>query len=62
MQGIPNESRTIRDQLLFAMKEGEFARCDRLPRESLLSQQLGLSRTQLRDILASLASSPAATA
>lgn len=54
MQGIPNESRTIRDQLLFAMKEGEFARCDRLPRESLLSQQLGISRTQLRDILASL--------
>ena len=54
MESMPNESKTIRAQLLYAMKEGEFANCDRLPRESLLSEQLGISRTQLRDILASL--------
>ena len=54
MESMPNESKTIRAQLLYAMKEGEFANCDRLPRESMLSEQLGISRTQLRDILASL--------
>lgn len=54
MESMPNESKTIRAQLLYAMKEGEFSACDRLPRESLLSEQLGISRTQLRDILASL--------
>ena len=36
------------------MREGEYAHCDRLPRESVLSEKLGISRTQLRDILASL--------
>lgn len=54
MESMPNESKTIRAQLLCAMKEGEFSKCGRLPRESLLSEQLGISRTQLRDILASL--------
>ena len=51
---IPDETKTIRAQLLTAMKEGEYANCDRLPRESVLSELLGISRTQLRDILASL--------
>lgn len=36
------------------MKEGQFASCSRLPRESVLAEMLGISRTQLRDILASL--------
>ena len=49
---IPDETKTIRAQLLTAMKEGEYANCDRLPRESVLSELLGISRTQLRDILA----------
>ena len=54
MPRVLDESKTIRTQLLTAMKEGEFSHCDRLPRESVLSEQLGISRTQLRDILASL--------
>ena len=54
MPRVLDETKTIRTQLLTAMKEGEFSNCDRLPRESVLSEQLGISRTQLRDILASL--------
>ena len=54
MSRIPDASKTIRAQLLSAMKDGEFSECERLPRESVLSEQLGISRTQLRDILASL--------
>ena len=49
-----NPSKSIRAQLLTAMRTGEYAHCDRLPRESVLSEKLGISRTQLRDILASL--------
>lgn len=44
----------IRDRLLTAMREGEYAHCPRLPRENVLSEQLGISRTQLRDVLALL--------
>jgi len=51
---IQDETKTIRAQLLAAMKDGEYSKCDRLPRESVLSELLGISRTQLRDILASL--------
>ncbi len=54
MREQPGEARTIRSQLLTAMKEGEYAACGRLPRESVLAEKLGISRTQLRDILASL--------
>ena len=36
------------------MRSGEFSACERLPRESVLAESLGISRTQLRDILASL--------
>ena len=54
MPRVSDESKTIRAQLLSAMKEGEYAACERLPRESVLSERLGISRTQLRDILASL--------
>lgn len=48
------QPRTLRAQLLYAMREGEYAQCDRLPRESVLAESLGISRTQLRDILAML--------
>lgn len=48
------QSKTIRAQLLASMKNGEYASSERLPRESVLSERLGISRTQLRDILASL--------
>lgn len=47
-------TKTIRAQLLSAMKDGKYAKTPRLPRESVLSESLGISRTQLRDILASL--------
>ena len=36
------------------MHTGEYSTCERLPRESVLSELLGISRTQLRDILSSL--------
>jgi GntR family transcriptional regulator len=54
MRSQPSQSKTIRAQLLSAMKDGEFSSCERLPRESVLAEKLGISRTQLRDILASL--------
>ena len=44
----------IRERLLWEMKEGMFAQCERLPRETMLSEKLGISRTQLRDALAAL--------
>lgn len=47
-------SKSIRAELLTAMRTGEYAHCDRLPRESVLSEKLGISRTQLRDILSTL--------
>lgn len=49
-----NQSKTIRQELLDAMRSGEYAHSERLPRESVLAEKLGISRTQLRDILASL--------
>lgn len=49
-----NQSKTIRLELLDAMRSGEYAHSERLPRESVLAEKLGISRTQLRDILASL--------
>ena len=54
MSRVLDETKTIRAQLLASMKDGEYSQCDRLPRESVLSELLGISRTQLRDILASL--------
>ena len=50
----PDPSRTIRQYLLQAMQTGEYSHGSRLPRESVLAEKLGISRTQLRDILASL--------
>ena len=49
MSQNPRQSKSIRAQLLTAMQVGEYAHCDRLPRESVLSEMLGISRTQLRD-------------
>ena len=54
MSSQPSQAKTIRSQLLSAMRSGEYADCARLPRESVLAEKLGISRTQLRDILASL--------
>ena len=49
-----SHTKAIRAQLLASMRAGEYAQCERLPRESVLCVRLGISRTQLRDILASL--------
>ena len=49
-----NQPKSIRAQLLASMQAGEYSTCERLPRESVLAELLGISRTQLRDILASL--------
>ena len=44
----------LRLKLIEEMRTGRFADCDRLPRETVLSEQYGISRTHLRDILAQL--------
>ena len=54
MSTQPDQSRTIRTRLLHDMRAGIYASAQRLPRESVLAGNLGISRTQLRDILASL--------
>lgn len=54
MSTQPTQNRTIRTQLLADMRSGIYSACERLPRESILAETLGISRTQLRDILASL--------
>ena len=54
MNSHMSHTKAIRAQLLASMRTGEYARCERLPRESVLCVKLGISRTQLRDILASL--------
>lgn len=54
MSSQTTQDKTIRAQLLYDMKDGIYAGKDRLPRESILADKLGISRTQLRDILASL--------
>jgi len=48
------DSDSIRGKLLYEMKSGIFAECDRLPRENILAEMLGISRTHLRDILPEL--------
>ena len=44
----------IRHQLLHEMRFGQYANIERLPRETILAEQFGISRTRLRDILAQL--------
>ena len=47
-------AKDIHAQLIQQMRSGVYANCTQLPRESELSKALGISRTQLRDILAVL--------
>ena len=49
-----DEVRTVREQLLTEMRIGKYREGKRLPRETVLSEELGISRTQLRDTLAGL--------
>lgn len=48
------EPADIRHKLLSEMKNGQYASCEHLPRETILAEQFGISRTRLRDILAQL--------
>ncbi len=48
------DARNYKIKLLDEMKNGRFAHCDRLPRETELAEMLGISRTQLRDVLSEL--------
>lgn len=54
MSNQHDQVKPLRDLLISAMIDGEYSTCDRLPRESILSEKMGISRTQLRDILAAL--------
>lgn len=47
-------SKSIQKMLLDEMKNGIYSKSDRLPRETVLSETLGISRTQLRDALSNL--------
>lgn len=44
----------IRHKLLWEMKNGQYSSCEHLPRETVLAEEFGISRTRLRDILAQL--------
>ena len=48
------QPKMIRTYLVEAMKTGVYAHARHLPPESVLSEELGISRTQLRDVLAGL--------
>ncbi len=54
MELLTKDDKTVRMLLLTEMKSGSFADCDRLPRETILAEELGISRTQLRDALSDL--------
>ena len=48
------DARNFKLKLLDEMKNGRFAQCDRLPRETELAELLSISSTQLRDTLSEL--------
>lgn len=54
MSSHTNAADTIRARLFRAMKSGEYSSCAHLPPEKELAETLGISRTQLRDVLAAL--------
>ena len=44
------QSKTIRAQLLASMKSGEYASSERLPRESVLAEKLGISTAKVYSV------------
>lgn len=54
MSTVLPRTQTIRTYLVSAMRSGVYANCSNLPPEKELAEQLGISRTQLRDALAAL--------
>ena len=64
MSGQPAQTKTIRSQLLADMKDGAYASCERLPRESILAEKLGSAARSCGTfwpLWSGRASSPAAT-
>lgn len=47
-------SKEIRQKLIYEMKEGKYSGEERLPRETVLAAEFGISRNHLRDVLAQL--------
>lgn len=47
-------SNMIRMKILHELKRGQYAECERLPRETVLAEQFGISRNHLREVLAQL--------
>jgi len=47
-------SKEIRQKLIYEMKEGKYSGEERLPRETVLAADFGISRNHLRDVLAQL--------
>ena len=50
MSGQPTQTKTIRSQLLADMKDGPYAACERLPRESVLAEKLGISTAKVYSV------------
>ena len=48
------DAQNVQERLLYEMRFGSYKDASRLPRESLLADELNISRTQLRDSLAEL--------
>lgn len=49
-----DSTKNLKKRILAEMRTGMFADCDKLPREIVLAEELGISRTQLRDALPEL--------
>ena len=47
-------AKSVRQQLIDEMRSGIYVGQERLPRENVLCEKMGISRTQLRDVLAAL--------
>lgn len=47
-------SKEIRQKLIYEMRDGKYSGEDRLPRETVLAAEFGISRNHLRDVLAQL--------
>lgn len=50
----PFQPKAMCSELIRAMRTGEFSACSHLPPETELAQAMGVSRTQIRDVLAIL--------
>ena len=54
MSTSESNHKTMCKNLLYEIREGRFSDADRLPRETVLAEEYGISRNQLRDVLSQL--------